>query len=81
MQPEKSGDYIWTATALAFLGYDAWALATEHETASHAMRRYTESPARKFLFVGIVGGLALHFLSEQYDPFRLTIERMRRETP
>lgn len=78
-EPDTSGTGYWAAVLATTVAYDAWALSTGHETASSAMRRYTEQPWQKVLFCGVLGGLALHFLSEQYDPGNLIFGREHHE--
>lgn len=68
-------DAYWLSILAGTVAYDAWALHTGHETASSGMRRYTEAPWQKFLLCGVLGGLALHFLSDQYDPGNLVFRK------
>ena len=62
MKPETKAD-LFCATALTEMGlYDLYALMNGQETISACIRRHTEQPWQKFLLVGFMGGLTLHFL-------------------
>ena len=57
-----AGKFAWLAVALFLLAYEAWALATNHETLSRAMYAMTEAwGVLPFLLGVVVGGLAVHF--------------------
>lgn len=71
MERPSNGDYYWGAVILGTAAFDYYALTHDTETASSAMRRYTEAPWAKFVLAAGMGALALHFLSESLDPARL----------
>lgn len=77
----READAYWATILTTTVAYDVWAMHTGHETASGGMRRYTEHHWQKFMLCGLLGGLALHFLSQDFDPANLILGKERHETP
>lgn len=54
----------WGVLGLGVVGYDVWAIKSDHETLSHAFHRAYENPLGRYLCIGGLGALAVHLCRE-----------------
>lgn len=58
----NKADQFWLDFGKSVVDFDINAMLHGEETLSACVRRHTEKPWQKFMLIGFMGGLAVHFL-------------------
>jgi len=72
MRRSNTGAAGWAATTAVVVGYDLWAVLSEHQTMSAYFARQIADPRRRTLLGLVWALLTWHLFGGKPDPLRIT---------